>query len=149
MDTSSKLTDELALSILAREGVAAIWKLHLCAADAHRTGPVCCSRHLGNCRSRRGSLAQGRGNPELIMLFEIIINIPSVVNVRQHLVPALWRRAHLPCRAVRSRDRRCWCPHGLRGGPALPTAHAVGRDRSGCASHGSAALLRSSERCIR
>ncbi|MBV8774270.1 MAG: hypothetical protein JO166_18330 [Deltaproteobacteria bacterium] len=38
MDACSKLTEELALSILGREGVAAIWKLHVSAADAHRTG---------------------------------------------------------------------------------------------------------------
>ena len=33
-----KLTKDLAISILARDGVAAIWKLHEAAADAHRTG---------------------------------------------------------------------------------------------------------------
>ena len=32
------VTDKLALSILTREGVAAIWKLNEAAADAHRTG---------------------------------------------------------------------------------------------------------------
>jgi len=32
------LTEKLATSILAREGVAAIWALHVAAADAHRTG---------------------------------------------------------------------------------------------------------------
>ena len=32
------LSERLALSILARDGVAAIWQLHLAAADAHRTG---------------------------------------------------------------------------------------------------------------
>ena len=33
-----KLTEQLALSMLARDGIAAIWQLHLSAADAHRTG---------------------------------------------------------------------------------------------------------------
>ena len=32
------LTEKLATSILAREGVAAIWALHVAAADAHQTG---------------------------------------------------------------------------------------------------------------
>jgi hypothetical protein len=32
------LTHKLAVSILAREGIAAIWKLNEAAADAHRTG---------------------------------------------------------------------------------------------------------------
>ena len=38
MTPGRKLTEQLALSILAREGVAAIWQLHLSAAEAHRTG---------------------------------------------------------------------------------------------------------------
>ena len=38
MQARANFTDELALSILAREGIAAIWHLHLSAADAHRTG---------------------------------------------------------------------------------------------------------------
>ena len=32
------MTEKIAVSILAREGLAAIWKLHEAAADAHRTG---------------------------------------------------------------------------------------------------------------
>ena len=32
------LTQKLARSILAREGIAAVWQLHVAAADAHRTG---------------------------------------------------------------------------------------------------------------
>jgi hypothetical protein len=32
------VTEKLALSILTRDGVAAIWKLNEAAADAHRTG---------------------------------------------------------------------------------------------------------------
>jgi hypothetical protein len=31
-------TDNLAISMLAREGIAAIWTLHLAAARAHRDG---------------------------------------------------------------------------------------------------------------
>jgi hypothetical protein len=34
----STLTEKLALSILARDGIAAIWQLHIAAADAHQTG---------------------------------------------------------------------------------------------------------------
>jgi hypothetical protein len=32
------LTEKLALSMLAREGIAAIWQLNEAAAEAHRTG---------------------------------------------------------------------------------------------------------------
>ena len=32
------LSEKLALSIFARDGIAAIWQLHLAATDAHRTG---------------------------------------------------------------------------------------------------------------
>jgi hypothetical protein len=38
MASRDKLTEQLALSMLARDGIAAIWHLHLCAADAHSTG---------------------------------------------------------------------------------------------------------------
>jgi hypothetical protein len=39
MTPGRTLTEQLAISILAREGVAAaIWHLYLSAADAHRTG---------------------------------------------------------------------------------------------------------------
>jgi len=31
-------TNQLALSMLARDGIAAIWQLHLAAANAHQTG---------------------------------------------------------------------------------------------------------------
>jgi hypothetical protein len=37
MALRDKLTEQLALSMLARDGIAAIWQLHLSAADAHRT----------------------------------------------------------------------------------------------------------------
>jgi hypothetical protein len=32
------LTDKIARSILAREGIAAVWQFHVAAAEAHRTG---------------------------------------------------------------------------------------------------------------
>ena len=32
------MTEKIAVSILSREGLAAIWKLHEAAAEAHRTG---------------------------------------------------------------------------------------------------------------
>jgi len=35
---TSTLTEKLALSVLARERIGAIWQLQLAAADAHRTG---------------------------------------------------------------------------------------------------------------
>ena len=38
MTRARTLSERLALSILAREGIAAIWQLHLAAAEAHRTG---------------------------------------------------------------------------------------------------------------
>jgi len=37
MASRNKLTQQLALSMLARNGIAAIWQLHPSAADAHRT----------------------------------------------------------------------------------------------------------------
>ena len=37
MTPGRALTEQLALSILAREGLAVIWQLHLSAAEAHRT----------------------------------------------------------------------------------------------------------------
>ena len=36
--SQQSLTEKLAVSILAREGVAAIWELHVAAAEVHRTG---------------------------------------------------------------------------------------------------------------
>ena len=38
MAPRSTLAEQLALSMLARDGIAAIWNLHMAAADAHRTG---------------------------------------------------------------------------------------------------------------
>ena len=38
MTRAHNLTEKVALSILAREGIAAVWQLHLAAAEAHRTG---------------------------------------------------------------------------------------------------------------
>src|ERR1700704_1382479 len=38
MTRSRTLSEKLALSILARDGISAIWQLHLAAADAHLTG---------------------------------------------------------------------------------------------------------------
>src|ERR1051326_3766941 len=38
---SSTLTERIALSILDREGIAAIWTLHVAAAEAYRTGHPC------------------------------------------------------------------------------------------------------------
>jgi hypothetical protein len=38
MTRAGALTEKLALSLLAANGIAAIWKLHMAAADAHQTG---------------------------------------------------------------------------------------------------------------
>jgi hypothetical protein len=38
MDHARTITENLALSILAREGIAAIWQLHLAAAEVYRAG---------------------------------------------------------------------------------------------------------------
>jgi hypothetical protein len=38
MTRAHTLTEKLALSMLAREGIAAIWQLNEAAAEAHRTG---------------------------------------------------------------------------------------------------------------
>jgi hypothetical protein len=38
MSEARLLTKRIAVSILAREGIEAIWKLHVAAGEAHRTG---------------------------------------------------------------------------------------------------------------
>ena len=38
MDRAHTMTEKLALKILAEEGIGAIWRLHVAAADAHRNG---------------------------------------------------------------------------------------------------------------
>jgi hypothetical protein len=38
MDRARTVTENLALTMLARDGIAAIWQLHIAAAEAHRTG---------------------------------------------------------------------------------------------------------------
>jgi hypothetical protein len=61
MTRDRTLTEKLALSILARDGIAAVWQLHLAAADAHRTGhPAAAASILEDRRRRGGGLAQGR-----------------------------------------------------------------------------------------
>jgi hypothetical protein len=39
-------TENLALTMLARDGIAAIWQLHMAAADAHRTGHPCAAASI-------------------------------------------------------------------------------------------------------
>jgi hypothetical protein len=38
MTRARTLTDQLALSMLASDGIAVIWRLHVAAADAHQIG---------------------------------------------------------------------------------------------------------------
>jgi hypothetical protein len=38
MDRTRTLNEKLALKILAKEGIGAVWRLHVAAADAHRNG---------------------------------------------------------------------------------------------------------------
>ena len=38
MTRAHTLTEKLALLMLAREGIAAVWHLHMAAADAYQTG---------------------------------------------------------------------------------------------------------------
>jgi hypothetical protein len=38
MNRADTLTEKLALSILADNGIVVIWQLHMAAADAHQTG---------------------------------------------------------------------------------------------------------------
>jgi hypothetical protein len=38
MALARTMTEKLALTILARDGIAAIWQLHLASAEAHRSG---------------------------------------------------------------------------------------------------------------
>jgi hypothetical protein len=49
MDRAHKLTEKLALTMLARDGIAAIWQLQLASAEAHRSGlSERCGLHLGD-----------------------------------------------------------------------------------------------------
>ena len=41
MSKGDKLTNHLALSMLGECGIAAIWRLNVAAADAHRSGHPC------------------------------------------------------------------------------------------------------------
>jgi len=54
---ASTLTERIALSILDREGIAAIWNLHVAAAETHRTGHPG-SRDPGDRRGCRESMDQ-------------------------------------------------------------------------------------------
>src|SRR3979490_827751 len=55
--------ETLALTLLASGGIAAIWRLNEAAAQAYRTGHAWYSRgHFAGGRSRRGSVAKGRGS---------------------------------------------------------------------------------------
>jgi hypothetical protein len=38
MARTRTMTEKLALTLLARAGIAAIWQLHLASAEAHRSG---------------------------------------------------------------------------------------------------------------
>ena len=38
MSALQTMTDDLALRMLARDGIAVIWRLNVAAAEAHRTG---------------------------------------------------------------------------------------------------------------
>ncbi len=38
MNRTRTMTENLALTILAREGIAAIWQLHLASVEVHRAG---------------------------------------------------------------------------------------------------------------
>src|SRR5438477_13130040 len=63
MALSRTPTENLALKLLARGGIAAIWQLHIAAAQAHRKGcPRARRDGFGDCRSRRRGMVAGRGS---------------------------------------------------------------------------------------
>ena len=63
MTRSYTLTEKLALSILAREGVAAISQLRMAADDAHQTGhPAAAAAILEIADAAEESLVQDRGS---------------------------------------------------------------------------------------
>jgi hypothetical protein len=67
MAPRDKLTEQLALSILARDGIAAIWQLHLSAADAHRTGhPKAAQSILGLAEAAEEAWLRAEGARSLI-----------------------------------------------------------------------------------
>ena len=46
MSRLQTLTKDLALKMLAREGIAAIWQLNVAAAESHRTGHPCAANSI-------------------------------------------------------------------------------------------------------
>ena len=46
MDRTRTLTEKLALKILANEGIRAIWRLHVAAADVYRNGSLTAAASL-------------------------------------------------------------------------------------------------------
>ena len=55
------LAENLALTMLARDGIAAIWQLHLAAAEAHRTGHRSAAASISEIAEAGGaSMAEGR-----------------------------------------------------------------------------------------
>ena len=68
MDLQHTLTEKLALSILARDGIAAIWRLHAAAADAHRTGyPLAADAILELADAAEDEWLRATGAPELVV----------------------------------------------------------------------------------
>ena len=60
MTRAHTLTEKVALSMLAREGIAAIWQLHMAAADAHQAGhPHAAEAILDIAEAAEAALAAG------------------------------------------------------------------------------------------
>jgi hypothetical protein len=62
MDRTRTLNEKLALKILAKEGIGAIWRLHVAAADAYRNGCVTAAagQHHGDARCSRNPGSRAR-----------------------------------------------------------------------------------------
>jgi hypothetical protein len=62
------MTEKLALTVLAREGIAAIWQLHLASAEAHRSGcpsAAACISEIAEAAEEAWMRAEGARAPEI------------------------------------------------------------------------------------
>ena len=108
MSSVRTLNENLALRMLARNGIAIIWQLNVAAATAHRTGPssIRGGASRGRCRGKR--MASSRGLAEFaIKLFQIFISLPSLVMAKSVVYPGCHGR-HMPGGAVRCSHQREW-----------------------------------------
>jgi len=115
MTRAHTLTEKLALSILARDGIGAIWQLNEAAAEATRNrSPARCRLPCGDRRCRRGRLAPGRRRAGVRGLVGRLAHCstPAIVKFDSHrlkiacvMFQTNWRWQGLDALASRSLNR--------------------------------------------